>query len=158
MILIDSRFGGIEMSNISRRELAKVFGFSSIGFAFATLAASVRNFARNRASEGSGSVPIAVVSEIEVGSYKLFRYPTADDPCILLRLGQDRFVAYSQNCTHLSCPVHLKTDKMQLACPCHHGFFNAEDGRPVAGPPREALTTIALSVRKGHIWAEPDQS
>jgi Rieske Fe-S protein len=32
----------------------------------------------------------------------------------------------------------------RLRCPCHHGFFEAQDGRPIAGPPRRPLARIVL--------------
>ncbi|MBI3301133.1 MAG: Rieske (2Fe-2S) protein, partial [Deltaproteobacteria bacterium] len=39
---------------------------------------------------------IAQVTDVPVGGVKLFYYPTPNDPCLLIRLAADRFVAYSQ--------------------------------------------------------------
>ncbi len=100
---------------------------------------------------------IALTDEIPVNASKLFRYPTDADPCILIRLGTDRFVAYSQSCTHLKCPVYFKSDSNHLVCPCHEGFFSAEDGRVLAGPPPRPLPRHPIEVRDQEIWVLPPQ-
>ena len=82
-----------------------------------------------------------------------FRYPGEDDPCLLLRLDADRIVAYSQQCTHLSCAVIPDLSQGLLRCPCHHGSFNIDEGRAIAGPPRRPLPRITLEVRDGTIYA-----
>ena len=98
---------------------------------------------------------LARVEEIPVGGYKLFRYPTAEHPCILVRLSEGGFAAYSQSCTHLQCPVNYQHEKKQFYCPCHEGFFAADDGRVLAGPPRRALPRYPVAVRDGEIWIKP---
>jgi Rieske Fe-S protein len=62
-------------------------------------------------------------------------------------------VAFSQKCTHLSCAVIPEPGQGQLRCPCHHGYFDMSEGRPVAGPPRRRLPRITLEVRDGVIYA-----
>src|SRR5262249_48135338 len=81
-----------------------------------------------------------------------FRYP-GEEPCLLLHLGGDRFVAYGQQCSHLSCAVMPNPDEGQLHCPCHHGYFEINEGRPIAGPPRRPLPRVTLAVRDGEIYA-----
>lgn len=95
------------------------------------------------------------VDEIAVGGYRLFRYPTEDHPCILVRLGENEFAAYSQSCTHLMCPVNYQAEKRQFYCPCHEGFFSAEDGRVLAGPPPRPLPRYPVEIRQGEIWLVP---
>jgi Rieske Fe-S protein len=82
-----------------------------------------------------------------------FRYPTDDDPCLLIRLRDGRLVAYGQQCSHLSCAVIPEPEKGHLRCPCHNGYFEIVEGRPVAGPPRRPLPRIKLEVRDGVIYA-----
>ena len=53
------------------------------------------------------------IEEIPVGGYKLFRYPTEDHPCIVVRLSGSEFAAYSQSCTHLMCPVNYQHEQRQ---------------------------------------------
>ena len=150
-----------EDSYATRREFTKFLGLTSIAFLAGTSAAAARKVWKRAHASKSDAVAIAAVEEIPVGGSKLFRYPTEDDACILLRLaapdqGMDKFVAFNQNCTHLNCPVHFEAKSSQLACPCHHGYFAAEDGRPLAGPPRRGLSVLTVSVRDGQVWVQRD--
>jgi Rieske Fe-S protein len=72
---------------------------------------------------------------------------------LLIRLHDGRLVAYGQQCSHLSCAVIPKPSQGQLHCPCHNGFFEINEGRPIAGPPRRPLPRIKLEVRDGEIYA-----
>lgn len=96
---------------------------------------------------------IAAAADVPTGGVVEFRYPTDDDPCLLLRLGDGQLVAYGQQCSHLSCAVVPDPAKGQLHCPCHHGYFEMTEGRPVAGPPRRPLPRITLAIRDGVIYA-----
>ena len=98
---------------------------------------------------------VARVDEIAIGGTKLFRYPTEHHPAILVRLGETEFAAYSQSCTHLMCPVNYRHEQRQFYCPCHEGFFSAEDGRVLAGPPPRALPRYPVEVRGAEIWISP---
>ncbi len=98
---------------------------------------------------------VARVEDLPVGGTKLFNYPTEHHPAILVRLGENEFAAYSQACTHLMCPVNYQHDKRQFYCPCHEGFFSAEDGRVLAGPPPRALPRYPVEIRNGEIWIAP---
>jgi Rieske Fe-S protein len=82
-----------------------------------------------------------------------FRYPTEDDPCLLVGLPGGGLVAYSQRCSHLSCAVIPEPGRGLLRCPCHNGAFELGEGRPVAGPPRRPLARITLVVREGAVYA-----
>jgi Rieske Fe-S protein len=96
---------------------------------------------------------IAAADDIPPGGSLLFRYPTADDPCILVRDLSGRLDAYSQVCTHLSCAVVHRPDERALACPCHKGSFSSADGQPLAGPPTRRLPRIVIEQRGGEIVA-----
>lgn len=100
---------------------------------------------------------VARVADVPVGGSWLFRYPTEDHPAILVRLGESEFAAYSQACTHLMCPVHYQHEKQRFYCPCHEGFFSAQDGRVLAGPPPRALPRYPVEVRNGELWVVPAQ-
>lgn len=104
-----------------------------------------------------GTKPLLVgrVTELPVGGSKLFAYPTEHHPAILVRLSETEFAAYSQSCTHLMCPVNYQHEKRQLFCPCHEGYFSAEDGRVLAGPPPRALPRYPVEIRDGEIWITP---
>jgi arsenite oxidase small subunit len=96
---------------------------------------------------------IARIDDIPLGGSLLFRYPTEDDACILVRDVSGRVDAYSQVCTHLSCAVVHRPDERALACPCHKGSFSSADGRPLAGPPTRRLPRIVLEQRGAEIVA-----
>lgn len=97
--------------------------------------------------------PVATVGELPVGGVKLFRYPGADDPCILVRTAADDYAAYSQKCTHLSCAVYYAHERNRLECPCHEGYFSVRDGRVIQGPPKRPLPRVVLERRGGALVA-----
>lgn len=119
----------------------------------AGLAAKDQLFLPPRAKEAKR---VGLAAEIPVGGYKLVRYPTENHPCILVRLSETEFAAYSQSCTHLQCPVTYRHEDKQFYCPCHEGFFSAEDGRVLAGPPPRALPRYPVEIRHGEIWITPE--
>lgn len=143
-----------EDTYVTRREFTKFLGLTSLAFFLGTAIAATRRLWRKLVVKQAATLRVAAVNELPVGGYTLFRYPTGDDPCILLRLSQDRFVAYNQQCTHLACPVVFNAASLQLECPCHNGFFSAEDGRVIAGPPRRGLEGLKVLTRNGEVWVK----
>ena len=98
-------------------------------------------------------IKIASAAEIPLNGVKLFGYPTKKNHCILVRTSDDRYVAYSQKCTHLSCAVYYSQENRRLECPCHEGFFSIEDGSVLQGPPPRALPRVELENRAGDLVA-----
>jgi Rieske Fe-S protein len=143
-----------EDSYATRREFTKFLGLTSVAFVFGTFVAAARKIWKHWVGTSSEARSVAGLSEIDIGGYKLFRYPTQDDPCILLRLGTNEFTAFNQNCSHLACPVHFDSQAGQLLCPCHVGVFSAEDGRALAGPPRRRLEVLNVEVHDAQVWVE----
>jgi Rieske Fe-S protein len=143
-----------EDSYVTRREFTKFLGMTSLAFFVGTFIAAGRKLWKRATASDASAVCVTTTDEVSVGGYKLFRYPTENDPCILLRLAPEKFVAFNQNCTHLACPVFFDAAVNQLACPCHKGFFSAEDGRVLAGPPKRPLEKLEVSVREGRVWVE----
>lgn len=97
--------------------------------------------------------PIVRVADLPIGAAAVFSYPNEHDTCILVRAGEQDFLAYSNKCTHLSCAVIPDMKSGRLLCPCHHGSFDLATGRPLAGPPRRPLSRIVLDVRNGTVYA-----
>src|SRR5436190_23287422 len=56
-------------------------------------------------STRSGAKPepkmIGLVHDVPIGGSRVFEYPAPGEPCLLVRLDADRFVAFGQKCTHL---------------------------------------------------------
>lgn len=97
--------------------------------------------------------PIARIDDIAIGQAAIFAYPGEHDTCLLVRATEREFLAYSNKCSHLSCPVTPDVGAGRLLCPCHHGSFDLATGRPLAGPPRRPLARIVLEVHDGTIYA-----
>ena len=144
-------------SYVTRREFAKFLGLTSFAFFLGTFATAGRKLIKRFRGESGDAVVVANLGEVPVGGYKLFRYPTQNDPCILLRLSQDQLVAFDQRCTHLSCPVLFDSASKQLVCPCHEGFFSAEDGRVLSGPPKRALTRLSVTTQNAQVWVKKSE-
>jgi Rieske Fe-S protein len=142
---------------VTRRELTKFLGLVSLAFLFATCASAGRKLLKRILKQSPGGISVASTQELPVGGYKLFHYPTENQPRILLRLSEEKFVAFDQRCTHLSCPVHFNPATEQLVCPCHEGFFSAFDGQVLAGPPRRALARLSVSTSNARVWVREEE-
>ncbi len=66
------------------------------------------------------------------------------------RRSEEEFVAFSRNCTDLSCPVEWDAGSNTFLCPCHGGIFDRE-GVPMAGPPNKPLFRYAYRIQDGHL-------
>lgn len=135
---------------ITRRELAKFLTLGS-GILAAASALIAGIGSRLKTMAAGPRVRIGSLSAIS-GSF-LFRYPTAEDPCIAVRGADGKLRAYSQVCTHLSCAVIHRAEERDLFCPCHDGCFSVEDGRPTAGPPIRPLPRVRLEIVGDEVYA-----
>jgi len=130
---------------VSRRQFTKFLVLTSGGM----VAGNVWILLRKWLQRGSSytAKPIAKVGEMPVGGVKLFRYPTENDPCILVRTADSTYAAYSQKCTHLSCAVYYAKEEGRLECPCHEGHFSVRTGAVLQGPPSRPLPRVVLERR-----------
>ena len=127
---------------VTRRQFAKFLTLASLGMFVGNLWVLAKaHFAK---TSSFPSVEVGEVGEIPVRGIKLFTYPTPNDHCILIRTGEEEYIAYSQKCTHLSCAVYFSAKDDRLECPCHQGFFSARDGSVLQGPPPRPLPQITL--------------
>jgi Rieske Fe-S protein len=130
---------------VTRRQLTKFLVLTSLGMFVGSLWVLVKSWWR-----GEPVYPARVVAragEIPVGGVRLFHYPTGIDPCLLVRVADDGYVAYSQKCTHLSCSVYFMKESGRLECPCHEGHFSIRDGRVLQGPPPRPLPRVVIERR-----------
>ena len=137
---------------VTRREFARylVLGAGTIAVANVGLAV----WTQLRSINTGEPRAIILLSDVAVGEPHLFRYPSDDDPAILVRLTDTNVVAFSQKCTHLGCVVYYEPDEQRWHCPCHEGNFEASTGAVISGPPTRPLGRIDLEVRDdGIIWA-----
>lgn len=127
---------------VTRRQFTKFLTLASLGMFVGNLWILAKS--RFTKTPAFPTVEVAEIGEIPVRGVKLFTYPTPQDHCILIRTGEEEFVAYSQKCTHLSCAVYYSAKNDMLECPCHQGFFSVKDGSVLQGPPPRPLPQIAL--------------
>ena len=133
-------------------KFTKFMVLTSLAFTVGQFWILLQNYLRQAQPEPAG-VPVARVADIPVGGAQLFDYPDEHAPRILVRLSDDEFVAYDQQCTHLLCPVLPEVEHGVMHCPCHEGYFDIRSGRPIAGPPRRPLARVTLEVRDGTVYA-----
>jgi Rieske Fe-S protein len=127
---------------VTRRQFTKFLTLAGLGMFVGNLWILAKaHFAK---TPSFPSVALGEVCEIPVRGVKLFAYPTPQDHCILIRTGEDEYVAYSQKCTHLSCAVYFSAKEDRLECPCDQGFFSVRDGSVLQGPPSRPLPQITL--------------
>jgi len=137
---------------VTRREFARylVAGAGALALGNVGLAA----WTQLRTINEGEPRPIVDAEIVEVGEIYLFRYPTEADPAVLLRVGDNDVVGFSQKCTHLGCVVYYQADEHRWHCPCHEGNFEAETGAVISGPPLRPLGRIDVEIRDdGMIWA-----
>lgn len=147
----DFPFTAAGEDEVTRREFVRYLTLGSAGAALGSLGLAAMTQFRVPAER----VPtqIVAVDDIPIAGTYLFRYPTEDDPAIIIRPTEDELLAYSQRCTHLACVVYYEHDESRLRCPCHHGVFDATDGRNLEGPPPRPLNRIDIEIRDGIVWA-----
>ena len=60
------------------------------------------------------------------------------------------YVAISQRCAHLGCPVRFIQASKRFVCPCHGGVYNFE-GKVDGGPPVRPLDRFYTRVTNGRV-------
>lgn len=136
---------------VTRRQLTKFLVLTSLGMFVGNIWILLKSLFRSKPQFGPQLV--ANASDIPVGGVKLFAYPDPNDHCIMVRTGENEFVAYSQKCTHLSCAVYYSAENNRLECPCHEGFFSIKDGSVLQGPPSRPLPRIEIERRGSDLVA-----
>ena len=136
---------------VSRRQFTKFLVLTSLGMFVGNVWILVRSWLDKAPVYPEET--IADANDIPIGGARLFRYPTRNDPCILIRPDEQTYVAYSQKCTHLSCAVYYARDKNRLECPCHQGYFSVKAGEVLQGPPPRPLPRVVLERRGGNLVA-----
>jgi Rieske Fe-S protein len=137
---------------VARRDFTKFLGLTSAAFVVGQCTIAVQNWFRRRRGKPP-IVEIAAAAQLPVGGTLVFYYPDESEPCLLLRTADGAYAAFSQKCTHLACAVVPDQEAGRLLCPCHHGYFEASTGRPLAGPPRRPLPRITLRIKGDAVYA-----
>jgi Rieske Fe-S protein len=74
-------------------------------------------------------------------------------------LGEEpgQFIAVSNRCVHLGCPVRFVEAAGNFICPCHGGVYDFV-GKVLGGPPVRPLDRFQVRVRKGQVEVGPRYS
>lgn len=136
---------------ISRRDFVKFLLLTSLAFTSGQFWLLARSWLREE--EQAEPMAVARVDDVPVGGSLVFNYPANSPARLLVRVDEETFVAYEQQCTHLTCPVIPDVGNGELHCPCHEGIFDLVTGRPLAGPPRRPLARVTLDVHEGTVYA-----
>lgn len=137
---------------VTRREFARYLVLGAGAIAAGNVGLAV--WTQLRSINTGEPRPIVALESVPVGGTYLFRYPSAADPAILLRVDEREVVAFSQQCTHLGCVVYYQVEENRWHCPCHEGNFATLSGDVISGPPTRPLGRIDVEVREdGNVWA-----
>src|SRR5258706_2979872 len=111
----DFRISWVDDHYVTRREFAKSLVLVSCA-AFCANGTLVAMSAREKAKGEEKTEPrrIGSVHDLPVGGSKVFEYPAPGEPCLLVRLDVDRFLAYRQKGTHLGCPLLHRPESGKL--------------------------------------------
>ena len=126
---------------VERRDFLKFMVLTSAAFTVGQLWIAALNWYR-RGTDQPPMFRIASIDDVAVGGSVGFMYPGDSDPCLLVRLTVNEFVAFNQKCTHLSCAVIPRPEENSFFCPCHEGRFDLRSGTPIAGPPRRSAARL----------------
>lgn len=98
------------------------------------------------------SEPVAVgdPESIPIGDSKTVRFGRY--PALVIHTREHGWVAYSAVCTHFACIVKWNPEEDMIECPCHEGYFRAEDGSVISGPPPRPLDPIPLFVQENTLF------
>ena len=137
---------------VARRDFTKFLVLTSAAFATGQLVIGAQSLAR-AAEPPPAAMPIIAHGLLPIGGAKAFAYPGPTDACLLVRVDEKTYVAFGQECTHLSCAVVPEPENNRFFCPCHNGAFDLVTGRPIAGPPKRPLPRVTLEEHGGTIYA-----
>ncbi|HWR37495.1 MAG TPA: Rieske 2Fe-2S domain-containing protein [Clostridia bacterium] len=138
---------------VSRREMVKFLTLGSLLITVGNWITVAIGRVRPREVSVAGGRYVGSAAALDQMGSILFRFPTDNDPCIAVRAADGKIHAYSQVCTHLSCAVVYDKRENALVCPCHRGYFNIEEGMPMAGPPTRALPRVLVQQEGDKLFA-----
>jgi len=143
-----------EATHVSRREFAKLLAMFSGALALGNGAIVLKSLAFPK-KELEGNHFVCNASEVAVGQMKQFEIQgTLLVPYILIRLEENKWRAFEQKCTHLSCAVRYRDDLKKIECPCHKGYFDADTGVVLQGPPPRPLPQLEVVIEEGKVYVK----
>jgi cytochrome b6-f complex iron-sulfur subunit len=96
-----------------------------------------------RSSESGEWVDAGLKTDIKTGDFRTLMHPTGV-PLVLVKRGDDDFVALEKKCPHLGCMVEYADG--ELFCPCHGAKFTLA-GTRITGPSPRDLKRYKVEIR-----------
>lgn len=144
-------------THVSRREFAKFLGLLSGAFALSNGFIVIKAMAFP-SEKLEGEHFVANVDEVPVGEMVQFEiHGEKTIPYILIHLEEDEWRAFEQKCTHLTCAVRYSKTENKIECPCHNGWFSADTGAVLQGPPPRPLPQLEVVVREGRVYVREER-
>ena len=141
-----------EATHVSRREFAKFLCLFSGGMALGNSLIAIKSIAFP-GKELEGEHFICNTSELAVWQTKEFNIQgEKETPYLLIHLSEGKWRAFEQKCTHLSCAVRYRADINKIECPCHKGYFDADSGTVLQGPPPRPLPQLSVHIRDEKVY------
>jgi len=138
-------------SPFTRQDFMKVINGLLAAIGISALVGPVVAFFYPPKLEETPSEPVLVAPQYDlpVGTSKTVKF--GRHPAIIVHT-ETGLKAYSAVCTHFACIVMWKPEINQIACPCHAGFFDPEDGSVISGPPPTPLKPLRTEILDGDIY------
>jgi Rieske Fe-S protein len=121
---------------------------------------------RGQSSGSESWLSLGSLTEFPEGQTRLaaYRHPsvkptdgeTANIPCWVRHVGDEKFQVFAINCAHLGCPVRWFPQSGLFMCPCHGGVYYA-DGSRASGPPERGLFEYDYKVERGNLLIKPGE-
>ncbi len=135
-----------ETFRLDRRSALRAAAVAGVGV---PLLAACGEGAGASGTGGTGTTstgPIAKVSEIPVGSGKIFEA----EKVVITQPTEGDFKAFSAVCTHQACLVS-RMEAKGIRCTCHMSLFSVEDGSVLEDPAPKPLTELTATVEGDEI-------
>ena len=136
---------------VTRREFSRMLCLISASMVAGSAYVVARSF-WPASNDPAGRFLVCQRNELPSGGTKPFRLPGGHTPYILIHLESGVFKAYEQKCTHLSCAVFYKAGTGKIECPCHNGWFDANTGDVLQGPPPRPLPALQVEEEGDNIF------
>lgn len=103
------------------------------------------NTAEPTATKAAGT-RITAAADVPVGGGVVVK----DDKIVVTQPTKGEFKGFTAVCTHAGCVVAKVADGT-INCPCHGSKFSINDGSVVAGPAKQPLAEVSVSVEGGQV-------
>jgi Rieske Fe-S protein len=133
----------METKPTSRREFMKLVRWAAVVSGLSAIAYPLVAFLypKDLAETPAAPVRVGPARALPVGASTTVDYGRY--PALVIHTPKG-LRAYSAVCTHFACLVTWNPDTERIECPCHDGFFDADDGSVLAGPPPRPLEAIPV--------------